>query len=75
MMKFMTMALFAMMAVGCASKGDLQALSARVDSLEAAHKTMAADHEAMKADHEAIKGEHSDLKAVLDRAFAKKAMK
>lgn len=74
-MKIVAIALLALASVGCASKGDLQALSARVDSLEAAHKTMAADHEAMKADHEAIKGEHADLKAVLDRAFAKKAMK
>lgn len=74
-MKFVAIALLALASVGCASKGDLQALSARVDSLEASHKAIEADHAAIKADHEAIKGEHADLKAVLDRAFVKKAQK
>jgi len=64
MTKIFAIALFAVLSVGCASKGDLAALTTRVDSLEAAHKV----HE---ADHEAIKAEVSDLSNKVDRAFAK----
>jgi len=71
MKKIFAIALFAVLSVGCASKGDLAALTTRVDSLEAAHKVHEADHEAIKADHEAIKAEVSDLSNKVDRAFAK----
>jgi hypothetical protein len=78
MKKIAIISLFALMAVGCASKGDLAALTTRVDALETAHKAIEADHAALKAehatimsDHEAIKAEHSDINARLDRAFTK----
>ena len=61
--------------VGCASKGDLNALSARVDALEATDKAQNADITQLKSDHEALKGDISDLGAKLDRAFVKKQAK
>lgn len=75
MTKFIAIALIALASVGCASKGDLQALTARVDSLEAAHKSIEADHASIKADHEAIKGDIADLSSKLDKAFVKKNQK
>ena len=75
MTKFIALALFALASVGCASKGDLNALSARVDGQAAEIANLKADHDAIKADHEAIKGEHADLKSTLDRLFVKKNTK
>lgn len=75
MYKLLTIALVALMSVGCASKGSVEALSSRVDALEASHKTVEADHAQIKADHEAIKADVSSLSQKLDAAFLKKNLK
>jgi outer membrane murein-binding lipoprotein Lpp len=54
-MKFVTIIAMMMLTVGCASKGDLAALSGRVDALEAQHKAFEADHEALKSNQEALR--------------------
>lgn len=75
MKKLTIIALLALASVGCASKGSVEALGARVDALEAGHKAIEAEHASIKADHEAIKGEHADLSSKLDRLFLKKNQK
>lgn len=75
MYKLFVLAAVALLSVGCASKGSVEALSSRVDALEANEKTQAADIAQLKSDHEAIKGEHADLTAKMDRMFAKKNLK
>ena len=75
MNKFLAISILALAATGCASKGDLKALSDRVSAVEAAHANLVSDHASIKADHEAIKAEHADLSAKIDRAFLKKNLK
>lgn len=75
MTKFIAIALIALASVGCASKGSVEALSARVDGQAAEIANLKAEHDAIKADHEAIKGEHADLSSKLDRLFLKKNQK
>ena len=75
MKKFMILAVALFAFSGCASKGDLAALSSRVDALEANQKTIVADHDDIKSDHEAIKGDIADLSAKFDKAFVKKNLK
>lgn len=75
MYKLFVLAAVALLSVGCASKGSVEALSSRVDALEANEKTQATEISQLKSDHEALKGEHADLSAKIDRAFTKKNMK
>lgn len=75
MKKFIILAVALFAFSGCASKGDLTALSNRVEALEANQKTLFDDHTSIKADHEAIKGDIADLTAKFDRAFAKSMKK
>ena len=75
MNKLVFVAFATLFTVGCASKGDLAALSSRVDALEANHKTLLADHDQIKSDHEAIKAEHAGLSSKLDSLFLKKNLK
>ena len=70
-MKYVVVTAAMLLSVGCASKGDLSALSTRVDTLESQHRAIETEHVEIKADHESIKGEVSDLSAKMDRAFAK----
>lgn len=75
MKKIMFMVVMSGLMFGCASKGDLNALSVRVDELTVKQKALEADHETIKSDHEAIKGELADVNAKFDRAFAKSMKK
>lgn len=67
----MIVAIMALMSVGCASKGDLNTLSGRVDALEAAEKTQTADIEQLKQNQEALAAHVNEIDAKLDRVFAK----
>ena len=75
MNKLAFVAFAALFTVGCASKGDLAALSSRVDALEANEKTQAADIAQIKSDHEAVKADVASLSSKLDAAFLKKNLK
>ena len=75
MNKLAIVAFAALFTVGCASKGDLNALSSRVSELEASHKNIEADHATIKSDHEAIKADVASLSSKLDAAFVKKNLK
>lgn len=75
MNKLVIVAFAALFTVGCASKGSVEALSSRVDALEANEKTQAADIAQIKSDHEAIKSDVAGLSSKLDNAFLKKNLK
>lgn len=75
MKKLFVLAFLMLGAVGCASKGSVEALAARVNALEATDKTQDADIAQLKSDHEALKGDITDLGTKLDRAFVKKQVK
>lgn len=74
-MKMLVIAMVALLSVGCASKGSVEALSSRVAALEANHQTIAADHAQIKSDHEAVKADVASLSSKLDAAFLKKNLK
>ena len=75
MFKMLIISVAALLSVGCASKGSVEALSSRVDALEANEKTQAADIAQIKSDHEAIKADVASLSSKLDAAFLKKNLK
>ena len=70
--------LLAMLATGCASTGDLEALQDRVDVLEsnqgAIAKEVAANKEktsALAAEHAQLAAQHKALESKLDKVFKK----
>ena len=75
MYKLMIVGLVSLLTVGCASKGSVEALSLRVDALEAADRAQNADIAQIKSDHEAIKADVAGLSSKLDKAFLKKTLK
>lgn len=74
-MKFVAITVMALLTVGCASKGDLNALSSRVDALEATDKSQNSEMADLKSNQEALKADVSSLSDKMDRAFAKKSAK
>ena len=79
MKKIVLTVMFAFAFVGCASKGDVNALASRVTALETQHTAMEADHKQVVADHTTIMNDHATIKAdheelvvKVDRAFAKR---
>lgn len=74
-MKFVAIAIMALLSVGCASKGDLNALSGRVDALEAIDKSQNTEIDELKGNQEALKADVASLSDKMDRAFAKKSAK
>lgn len=78
-MKYIMLALLVALTTGCASTGDLEALSTRVDAIDATQKTLVSDVNAIKAEHSAITAEQTALKAEisskLDNLFKKAQLK
>ena len=70
-MKFLAIAVMALLSVGCASKSDLKALSGRVDALETKHTAIETEHAQIVQDHAALSSSVGELNARVDRAFAK----
>ena len=74
-MKMLIVLMAAMLSVGCASKGSVEALSSRVDALEATDKSQNTEINDLKGNQEALKADVASLSDKMDRAFAKKSAK
>ena len=57
--------------VGCASKGDLNALNDKVSSLEQAHNIIEQDHARLSSNIDSLNSSVTELNSKVDRAFTK----
>jgi predicted nucleic acid-binding Zn-ribbon protein len=75
MIKFFAITMLALASVGCASKGDLNALQNEVDTIKVNVASLKDEVETVKSNQEALKGNLADLNGKIDRLFVKQSRK